>query len=179
MGDLRETPAGWDGILAPDEKIIWQGVPTARMTLRGQRIPTMAFGLFFSGFALVWMVLASQAGGSFWMFGLLHFAVGLGVAFGPLIMTYIMSGRTWYTLTNQRAYIATRSLLGAKELQSYPITPDTQLGMTGDTFKTVTFGEMTKRGSKGRSYQLKIGFRDLEDGDEVYQLMRDVQRKQT
>lgn len=55
--------SGWEGILADGEEILWQGRPSINMSNNSRRIPAMIFGLFFAGFALFWMVLASQAGG--------------------------------------------------------------------------------------------------------------------
>lgn len=172
---VAQKPAGWENILASDEEILWQGTPAPGIRIKGKNVFTLFFGLFFSGFALFWMVMASQAGGYFWAFGLIHFTAGLGVAFLPVIWPAVMAKRTWYTLTNKRAYIATTSVVGTKKLQSYPINQDTQLSYTGGHFQTVTFASERRRGSKGRSYTHKIGFRDLTDGDAVMRLMRDIQ----
>jgi len=77
-------PTGWGDILDPGETILWQGRPDGAMVLKLSNIVMLVFGLFFAGFALFWMVLAASAGGVFWMFGLIHFSVGIGIAFGAL-----------------------------------------------------------------------------------------------
>ena len=43
------------------------------------------FGAAFAGFALFWMAMAAQAGGVFWMFGLIHFGVGVGLIYSVKI----------------------------------------------------------------------------------------------
>ena len=55
---------GWDGILDKDEQVIWQGRPDGRIVVRIGNIAGFAFGLFFAGFALFWMIMASRPSGS-------------------------------------------------------------------------------------------------------------------
>ena len=136
---------GWDGILDTDEKVIWQGRPDGRIVVRIGNIAGFAFGLFFAGFALFWMIMASQAGGFFWMFGFLHFFVGLGVAFGAVFWSAWKRRHTWYTLTDRRAFIATDVPFRGRSLKSYPITRTTVLDYDGSDPATIMFRERPHR----------------------------------
>ena len=106
MSDLRANMATLptrlvgNGILDAGEGILWQGQPDGRFTFGLGDSLTGLFGFFFAAFALFWMVLAAQAGGFFWAFGLLHFSVGVALAVGGPIWRAYRLRRTWYTLTD-------------------------------------------------------------------------------
>ncbi|MEM8578578.1 MAG: aspartate carbamoyltransferase catalytic subunit, partial [Pseudomonadota bacterium] len=93
----------WDGLLDPDERILWQGRPDPAIKLEWGH-PLGAFlALFVTGFSVFWMNGAAQAGGFFWMFGLLFFAIGLYMLAGVHFWKAFVRRRTHYTLTNKRA----------------------------------------------------------------------------
>ncbi len=169
------VPAGWEGILDPGEKILWQGRPDGQVAFKIGHIFTFIFGLFFAGFAVFWMVMASQAGGFFWMFGLIHFGVGVSLSIGPPFYSAWKRRHTWYSLTNKRGFIATDTPFLRRKLASYPITPDTALGYTAGTPATIHFAQESRR-SKNGTYQVDIGFERIDGGETVYRLMRDIQR---
>ena len=175
MSGLDRT--GWEGILDEGETVLWQGRPDARVVFRIEKAFQFIFGLFFAGFAVFWMVMASQAGGAFWMFGLLHFGVGLAVAFGALFKDAYRRRHTWYTLTDRRAFIATDMPHKGRVLDSYPITPDTRLIMVDASARlaTVNFASEEKRGNKGRRFTVPVGFERIPEGEKVYRLMRNIQ----
>lgn len=164
----------WEHILDDDERILWQGKPDGAIVLHPRNIFGLLFGLFFSGFALFWMIGAAQGGGLFWMFGLLHFAVGLGIVFGAVGWGAFKRRRSWYTLTDRRAFIATSLPLRGNGLKSYPIGAGTQLELVDGPLATVNFHTETKRGENG-SYEVPVGFERIADGQKVFRLMRDIQ----
>ncbi|HHB81247.1 MAG TPA: aspartate carbamoyltransferase catalytic subunit [Aliiroseovarius sp.] len=167
---------GWEGILDAGEKILWQGRPDTRIHIKLGNIFTMIFGLSFAGFALFWMVMAASAGGAFWMFGLIHFTAGLAIILGPIFWTPYKRRRTWYTLTDRRAIIATDLPFKGKQLKSYPIDDATMLDFSPGDPASITFAQERRRGSKGRTYTVDIGFEYIGEGDKVYRLMRDIQQ---
>lgn len=171
----QEMPAGWEGILAADEHILWQGRPDQGFHIGWLQVPLAAFGLFFAGFALFWMVMASQAGGIFWMFGLLHFGVGLSIVFSATLLETITRRGTWYTLTDRNAFIATDLPFKGRNLETYPITPDTRLTLRDGAPGSVIFGAKLKRGNNG-SRSVDVGFNRIDDAGHVYHLMRKAQR---
>lgn len=168
-------PTGWESILDEGENILWQGRPDGAVRWKVGNFMTLIFGVFFAGFALFWMVMAAQAGGGMWMFGLLHFGVGIGIGIGPPLYAAYKRRHSWYTLTDSRAIVATDMPLRGRKLKSYPITAATNLGFDGETPASVTFAQEYRRG-KNRGYTVDIGFEWIEDGPEVYRLMRDIQK---
>ncbi|WP_010141011.1 hypothetical protein [Oceanicola sp. S124] len=172
------APEGWEGLLEQGESILWQGRPDGRMTLRQINPMQLLFGLFFAGFALFWMIMAAQAGGAFWMFGLLHFSVGIGIAIGKPVLDPLKRRRTWYTLTNRRAFIARHTLLGHRTLDSYRLTPASRVSFLPGSPASVLFAEdevRVKRGTRTR----RIGFERIEDAREVFALIEQVRARQT
>ena len=168
--------SGWEGILDEGEKILWQGRPDAAIRVRASKLVGFVFGLFFAGFALFWMIMASLAGGFFWMFGLLHFFVGLGVAVASLFGSAWRRKHTWYTLTDRRAFIATDMPFRGRSLKSYPITEHTILDFNGGDPATIYFNHEMRRRKNGQ-YKVAVGFERIPDGAEVYRLMRGIQEK--
>lgn len=170
-------PAGWEGILDPDERILWQGRPDQRFHVNLLNLPIAVFGLFFAGFALVWMVLAAQAGGIFWMFGLIHFSVGVGILFFALAWGTVKRRGTWYTLSDRRAFIATDLPLRGRRLDSYAITPETDLSLRAGNPGSVIFVREERRGSRGRRYIAEMGFERISEAERVFGLIRAIQRQ--
>ena len=168
----------WEGILDPGEKVLWQGRPDPGITIRAANVLTLIFGLFFAGFALLWMILASTAGGLFWMFGLIHFSVGLGIAFGGIFWEPWKRRHTWYTLTDRRAFIARDMPLRGRTLKSYPITDQTRLEFRDGPPGSIMFDHEMRRRKNGH-YRVDIGFERIAEASEVMRLMRQVQERQS
>jgi len=174
------SASGWDGILDPDEKILWQGQPDGKFRLRGKNIVLSLFGIVFLGSSVIFLVMAAAsapaqggpAGLMFVLFGLPFVLVGLYLVFG--IHWADMAGRrkTHYTLTNKHAFIATAFLV--KRLKSYPINADTVLELRPGSPGSVIFAEEIVRSSNS-STRRAIGFELIPDAQKVYALMRDVQ----
>lgn len=173
---MAKAHGTWDDILDPSEQILWQGRPDPGLSIGPANILTAVFGTFFAGFALVWMVMASMAGGLFWMFGLIHFSVGIGIVAAALFGNAFMRAHTWYTLSDRRAFIATDLPLIGRKLKSYPITGDSVLEFHDADLPTIWFAEDSRRTRRGHR-AVKRGFERLTDARTVYQAMRDIQRK--
>lgn len=175
--DQVEVP-GWQGILDPGERIVWQGRPDPGFDVPAREIPQGVFALFFSGFAVFWMSKAAEFGGAFWMFGLIHFSVGLGIFWKAIFGTTARRRRTWYTLTDRRAFIATDFPFKGRELKSYPISADTPITYRAGPLATIHFARERRTGQKGRSYTVNIGFERIAEGDKVIALLRKAQRRE-
>jgi len=137
----EQQSSGWEGILDKGEKILWQGRPDGKISLTPATIGTLGFGLLFAGFALFWMFMAAQAGGNFWMFGLIHFFVGLSLALVPIYAGSYKRRHSWYTLTNRRAFIASDLPLVGKKLVSYPIDKNSPLALIEGNPGSVIFAK--------------------------------------
>jgi len=171
---------GWENILDTDEKILWQGQPDGRFRLRGKNIALSIFGLFFLGFSLFWITMASTAtsatGGAglmFPLFGLPFVLIGLYLVIGIHWFDALGRRKTHYTLTDKRAFIATGFL--GKRLKSYPIDGDTVLELRPGTPGSVFFAKEIRRGKNG-TYRIPIGFELIPDAEKVYQIFRTVQK---
>ena len=165
---------GWADILDPNETIQWQGRPSGRFRIERHQIPLLLFGCAFAGFALVWMGLAAAAGGFFWTFGLIHFSVGVGLGIFPIFKDRFVRQRTWYTLSNKRAYIATDLPVVGKSLKTYPIESRTPTEFRPGATPSVFFSSKTVRRNK-RRVEVPVGFEMIADGKEVHRLIQQIQ----
>ncbi|MFV0300318.1 MAG: aspartate carbamoyltransferase catalytic subunit [Paracoccus sp. (in: a-proteobacteria)] len=174
-GSHDRGAGAWAGILAEGEEILWQGRPSTRLHLRARQIPTMLFGVLFACFALFWMIGASQAGGIFWMFGLIHFSVGLAMITEPALYPAFRRRRSFYTLTNRGAFIGTDLPVQGRKLNAYPITPATRLELEITEPGSVYFArsERRRRFSFGNR---RIGFEYIPDATAVYALLSSIQK---
>lgn len=175
---------GWGPYLDRGEKILWEGSPNAGLRARAGDIGKSVFGIFFFGFALFWMWGASGAmsapgemalfGMIFPLFGLPFVAVGAYMLFGQYFWNAHVRRNTRYALTDKRAIIA--KSVWRRTLNSYKIEPSTQVEFQPGAEASIWFAEEVKRGSKGRRYTVKKGFEYIQDGDEVYRLIRRIQQ---
>jgi hypothetical protein len=172
----HDVPEGWENTLAEGETILWQGRPVPGIGFSPAQAFTTLFGLVFTGFAVFWMVQAARVGGLMWTFGLIHFTAGLGVLLGPIFLPAYMRKKTWYTLTNQKAYIADIPILAGKRLRSYPITKDTPIEIKTGTYTTINFASALRHGKNNRVNTVPIGFERLTDGDIVRELIHTIQK---
>ena len=177
------------GELTGDEKLVWVGRPIlGRMTMAA--IPVSIFGIFFTGFAIVWMVMAlAIVGGGivavtdkpalglggvvFALFGLPFLAVGLGMLTSP-----IWAGRralkTCYALTNRRVVVWNPGWFGGVQVRSYRAG---ELGamvrnQRGDGSGDLIFQEFTTFGPNGRRNVTRHGLMAVERVHEVEALIR-------
>jgi len=168
---------GWDGILDPGERVLWQGQPDPAPDFTGWRLSDGVFGGVFSAFAMYWMLMAlSQGpGGSllgmvFPLFGVPFLILGLKRAGGDRVIDAYRRRRTWYTLTTARAFIATDAF-GRKTFAAHPITPHTMLRRDGRNLWFATDPGAVQDGGTAP----RIGFARLPDPSHVHDLMRQIQ----
>ena len=163
----------WDGLLDPNERIIWQGKPSSRVQLEFDSVFSVLFMMVWGGIPL-FMVIAAPAT---LLLGVP--ALFLGIAFyfflGQHFWAAYQRSRTFYSLSNTRAFIAHTSLTGRK-LESYPITENTTLHLDEGRRKAVWFGISKGKQMFSNSTEKKLGFERLDDPHKVYQLLRKVQR---
>lgn len=178
-----DTPGSWDEILEPGETLLWQGQPDPTPDPSGLRPGSMVMGVALTAFALFWTYLASGAiatdgliGWVFPMFGLFFVILGVRQAGGQILIDAWRRRRTWYSLTNRRAFIAT-DVLRRRTLDAYPITGQTLFDHDGKSPGTIWFATdfvRTKRGSRKR----RVGFERIADSGHVLDLMVKAQREQ-
>lgn len=175
--DPTAVPPGWEGIMVPGERILWQGRPVRRIKWL-RVLPLTGFGLLFAGFAVVWMQAAWQAPGMVWMFGLLHVAAGLGLAGAAVLNERMRLSHTVFTLSDRTAYIARRHWWTGRSLQSIPISADMPLGLRGgDKVGDVVFGSRSGGWVRRRRPQ-EIGFFDIPGAPEVFAILKHAREAQ-
>lgn len=182
--------AGWDGILQDGETILWQGQPVPGIRWRDMLSVQSAFGVVFGGFALFWMAMAAAltrgtgAPGVFTvfpLFGLPFLAVGLYMVAGHVVIDALRRGKTWYTLTDRTAFVASE-FLGRKSLDSYPLAKMPFVRLIDGDPGGIEFGDVipvrrNTRSAGGRRAPLGVvsvapGFHRIGDARRVYAQMR-------
>jgi len=171
--------SGWDGILFPGERVLWQGQPDPRPDWSALKPGQTVMGLGVAAFAAFWMSLAVGTGGvagvALSLFGLPFLILGVNMAGGPILWRAWTRRRTWYTLTDRRAFIAT-DILGRRTLDAYPIDGSAKIELEdGRHIWFATDVVTTKRGPRRR----RIGFAHLREAGHVHALMRQVQSATT
>ena len=104
-----------------------------------------------------------------------HFLVGAGMVWGAIWWPSFRRRRSWYTLTDRRAFIATDLPIQGRRLQSWPINRGTRLELREGPPDSVFFATRKKRGRNG-TYTVPVGFERIPDGKQVLRLMRDIQK---
>lgn len=168
----------WRDYLLPDESIVWQGRPGTMLRVRPRDLFQMLFGAAFTVFALFWMIGASQAGGHFWMFGLLHFGAGLALTLMPLLAGPFMRRRSFYTLTTQRALIASDMPLWGRRLDAYPLKQMGEMRLEPGKRGSVWFAERPGNWAL-RTAPAQIGFEFIADAAQVFSWMAQLQGKRS
>lgn len=180
---METVPAGWQGILDPGERILWQGRPEARVDFSRETLRQAAFGLPFLVFGISWMTLTWPAVREAPLPGLLFPLIGLGITvsglwqlIGAFLWDAYVRRQSWYTLTDRRAFIAT-DVLGRKTLRDWPVDAETLLDYDGGMPGTIWFAEDGPQ-ARGMRRRRRVGFEMLPDARQVHALMRKVQRRQ-
>lgn len=169
----------WDGILHPGETVLWQDRPVTSPAFADLSWSKGLMGLLLVGFSIFWMSLAAQAGGPFWMFGLIFFFIGLRNSLGQILLDPWLRGQTVYSLTDRRAFVATRSLLKGKTLKSFAIIPSNDIELVQGRADSVFFNAEQQFGRKGHSFATRVGFEKLADGHEAHRILTQIVKGKT
>lgn len=172
----------WDDILDEDEVILWQGQPDPHVRFGIPDSPSVGLMLlFWLGAGAGWMAYASEA----WPFGLIHLAIGTAAFGGALIWRPMVWRRTFYSLSNKRAYVATDAPFQGKRLRSFTLDADNRVTLEGGPLYDVNFATSVLplkddiRSPRARFRHPIVlqrhGFERLRDGQQVYHLIRDIQ----
>jgi hypothetical protein len=177
MNAAPETvPEGWEGILSPGERILWQGRPEGRFTLRGHSFILIGVGAIFSAVALLFISVGLSLGDLvFTLFPMVHLTVGLGLMVGPPFWRTYVWRNTWYTLTDRRAIIATDIWPKGRDLSLYDVGPDSPLLLVERPWPGVHFAMRHSRGKHGVRV-VPFGFERLADAKAVFDMMTTIKQ---
>jgi len=153
------------------EEILWQGRPARSLAPGVGAIVPVIFGLGFASIAIL-SIIRTAEGGVFLSIGYLFAGIGLSLALNALFYGMLIRRWSHYALTNYRAFVLIdHPLLGA-DINSWPITPHTDLRHNAYDPMTITFASAPRR-FFGRKPRI-IGFEHIEDGLNVFRVMMDV-----
>lgn len=167
---VAQNHPGWQGILDSGERILWQGQPDRRFRVDFGNLRGVVPGFAITCFSLFWMYQAAKGSIFFAMFGLIFLFAGLRQFFGPIIMPAFLRSRSWYTLTDRRAIVATDLPFRGRRLTSYPIDRDTPVELVSGDPPSILFGhpavDRSRRGA----------FSHIPEADHVMSLIHQIQR---
>lgn len=163
----------WDHLLDPDEHIVWQGQPSGKVRLEFDSVFGVIFMAIWSGIPAL-MILTNPST-ALLVVPTFFVCIGLYYFVGQHFWAAFQRRRTFYTLTNKRAFIGQRGLSG-RTLDSFPITPDTALQLDEGRASAVWFATKTGQRLLSNRREHPVGFERLSDPRAVYQLLRQTQR---
>ena len=171
---MSETGSGWEGILEPGERILWQGRPDTRLVFPPERKGGFWAGIGLAVIGLLQLSVLRQADLeiTLWPYALIPVGLGAAIVAVQPFWTRMRRRRTWYTLTDRRAFIATAMPLRGKRLQFWPVNGDAPLILTEGDPASVWFAEERKKRDNGRVHVIPIGFERIVDAKEVAEQMR-------
>jgi hypothetical protein len=115
-------------VLNPGEVVLWSGRSDRSVLFTAADGYLIPFSLFFSGFSIFWIVVASASENAspdnpFPLFGLPFLIIGLYYLLGRFIVKSILKRMTAYAITNRRVIVLFP--------RSFTHECDVQLGNTG------------------------------------------------
>ena len=153
------------------EVILWQGRPTRSFAPGVGAIVPVIFGLGFASIA-IFAINRTAAGGVVFSLAYLFAGIGLSLALHALFKGTLIRRWSHYALTNYRAFVLIDHPLLGTDINSWPITPSTDLRHNAYNPMTITFA-YEPRHFFGRTPRV-IGFEHIEDGLNVFRVMMDV-----
>ena len=108
-----------------DERLVWTGTPKTGIIFKKADIFLIPFSVFWCGFAIFWVIMASNTSGMFGLFGIPFVLIGLLLVFGRFIIDKKQREKTFYGITDTRIII--RSGIFSKKTDSINIRTLTNL----------------------------------------------------
>ncbi len=186
---VKTESQNWEDYFEPGERLLWQGRPIPGGGRPGHIFLSL-FGMPFLGAGLftfkegvdhlIGSAVDLTANFDFMFlipFSLPFLAIGAGLVFGPWVLPRYMLKRTRYALSDKRAYIAKTAW--GRSLETYTITADADIEIESRRHHTVSFATRVSKDSDGDRVTTKISFENIEEGEKVYKLLRQVQQKLT
>jgi len=162
--------------LHPDERILWTGQPRLDLATRPAYF-LVPFGVVFTGFSLVWILVAGTLTlGLLMPCGLPFIAVGIGLIASPAWLRS-RARNTIYALTDQRALICEPGWFGRRTIRTYTASglgrmsrterPDGSGDLTFEEYVTYSTDEYGSHANRGRR-----GFMAINNVREVEEMIR-------
>ena len=174
VSDANEA-GSWEGILEPGEVMEWQGAPVRGLRWELTNRTSLAFVFLGAAGVTLYGITRDPQLHSVGE-ALLKFAAwAVILALGYHAYSFWNRRRTFYSLTNRHAFIATWHF-GVQTLKAYPLPDPTDLRLIQTTPGHVMFAKdwVLRRSWLDREQELQqvdVGFRDIADPRQVYELM--------
>lgn len=171
--------ANWSGYLDSNEKLLWTGRPHIILKLNAHSVFPSLFGICFLSFTLFWGVsflhgfIPSPINFIVLMVFLLFLTVGMWLTFGYHIWMIYQKRRTRYALTNKRALVLTAA--PRTRLASYGIDARTNVEIRPGRRSSILFATRLETWWGGPR-EVGVGFEDIDEGQFVYRLIREMQQ---
>ena len=173
----------WEHFLEEGERVLWHGRPDAVKLFSPTATKNFVVGIPLIAFGAVMVNVTWPQHGNFqgmwpvWVIAALLIGAGLGYSLTAPYRDRAKRMRTWYTLTNKRAVIATD--IKRREFTSYPITSenDIRLPIFGPK-TTVWFAQHVDPADDHDDTDdiTLIGFELIKDAPYVADLLEDIKR---
>ncbi len=171
----------WEHFLKPGERVLWHGRPDSEALFSPTATKKFTVGIPIIAFGAVMVNITWPQHGNFqgmwpvWMIAGILILGGLAYSLSAPYRDRARRMRTWYTLTNKRAVIATD--IKRKEFTSYPITKDNDIRLPLFGKKTtVWFAQEVIPASDHEDTDdiTLIGFELIKDAPYVAELLEQV-----
>ncbi|WP_423065408.1 PH domain-containing protein [Devosia sp. CN2-171] len=126
--------------LLSGERILWSGRPAQGLLFVPSDAFLIPFGLFFLGFSIFWIAMASNAGGAFFLFGIPFVVVGLFMSVGRFFVDAWLRQTMVYAVTDRRILIARPAPFGRFISVDRSRMPESELREGVDGRGTLRFG---------------------------------------
>ena len=176
-GLRHESNYGWEAILVPGERAIWNGRSDGAVVLTANALLTALGGFGIVIFILFVLILAATSPSAepmpfiFKVTIMIFLAHGVFLIFDPVFSAYRRK-RCVYVLTNKRAIIMSDIPLLGKRTTSYPLVKETTLEYDWKNPGSIYF----KSKYQYRLDTNSIGFERIPDAVQVFRLAHSVQR---
>jgi hypothetical protein len=129
------------GELGTNEELLWAGRPPLGLMFRPVEAFLIPLSIFWSGFAIFWMVAASTNGGGwFALFGIPFLLVGFYLLIGRFWLDVRQRERTFYAVTSDRVVILSGWLTRRVKSLAIDTLTDVSLSERSGSRGTITFG---------------------------------------
>ena len=194
------TPVPFDVFsqeLLPGEAMQWTGRPNPRVIFRAEDVGAIPFSLLWGGFAIFWMLgasniwpfFANRPDKTFQWFGIIwgtpFVLVGQYFIWGRFVYARWKKKRTYYAITTRRALIVHYGLRSRNAVSAY----FENLSIIDKKVRSDGIGSIAFGGAVSGEWRLGKNnsprpptFDDVDNADEVYQIasrMQDQSRRET
>ena len=171
---MSDAPIGWEDIFEPGEVLLWQGRPDPSFAWQKRHILPVLLGLGVACLGVIWIFFTPLGNGYTVIMGVVLLLLAAFLAIAPPVMAAMVRKASWYSLSNKHGFIAMHRPNLGRRLNAYPIDPDYPIKFDGKDPATINFAIAARQTGK-TSDLVKISFDLIEDGQKVYDMMRDIQ----